>query len=259
MVTFTSSLDAIGAWRAQRLPLARYAPLALLLAWAACGSAIASPSGLIGCALASSLIAQYRLWDDLVDRVRDRSSHPERLLARVASASLFVRATVVLAAANVAALGLRHGWLHALGAGALIATIGLWYRFHRARGFVHAHVLLMKYPAFVVLLAAWPPQPRVLAAALAVYAAMCAFELLDTRFEHAAAKRLAFAAHAFVLAATPMLVRTDGLAMLAAGLGAALMALAWRSRPNAAAGAVRYLPFAHAAIALLLIQRGGIE
>lgn len=259
MATFTSSLDAIGAWREQRLPLARYAPLALLIAWGAGGSGIAGSGGLIDSALALSLIAQYRLWDDLVDRVRDRSAHPERLLARVASTSPFVHAAVVLAVANAAALGLRHGWLHAFGAGTLIVTIALWYRRHRARGLVHAQVLLVKYPAFVVLLAAWPPEPRALAAALAVYAAMCAFELLDTPFEHAAAKRLAFAAHALVLAATPMLVRTDVPAMLAAALGAALMAVAWRARTAAAAGAVRYLPFAHAVVVLLLIHRGAIE
>src|SRR5690606_33350878 len=87
MVTFTSSLDALGAWRAQRLPLVRYAPLALLIAWAGCGNAIASVRGLLGFVLASGFIAQYRLWDDLVDRVRDRSVHPERVLARVAAAS----------------------------------------------------------------------------------------------------------------------------------------------------------------------------
>ena len=43
---------------------------------------------------------------------------------------------------------------HALGAVMLFAALALWYRCHRARGLVHAHVLLLKYPVFVLLLAA---------------------------------------------------------------------------------------------------------
>jgi hypothetical protein len=259
MATFTSSLDAFAAWRAQRLPLVRYAPLALLIAGAACGSAIASPRGVAGFVLALSLIAQYRLWDDLVDRVRDRRSHPERMLARIASSRPFVHSVVVLAIANAAALGVLHAWPHAMGAIVLIATIGGWYRLHGARGLLHAHVLLLKYPAFVLLLAASPLQSGTLAAALVVYAAMCAFELLDTRFRNAAAEPIAFSAHALVLAAVPVLARADGPALLAAALVPALLALAWRGRSDSVAMPTSYLPFACVAIALVLIHPGGTE
>ena len=176
---FTSSLESIGAWRAQRLPLVRFGLLALLLAGAACGSVIASARGLAFVALALSLVAQCRLWDDLVDRERDRSSHPERLLAAGEAPGPFVTAVLVLAAANALALGLLRGWTHALGAAVLFAALALWYRGHRARGLVHAHVLLLKYPAFVLLLAASPLETRTLTAALVVYAAMCAFEIMD--------------------------------------------------------------------------------
>jgi hypothetical protein len=176
---FTSSLEAIGAWRAQRLPLARFGLLAVLLAGAACGGALASARGLAFIALALSLVAQCRLWDDLVDRGRDRSAHPERLLAVGAAAGPFATAVVVLAAANATALGLLYGPQRALPAAVLFAALALWYRRHRARGVLHAHMLLLKYPAFVLLLAASPFATQALAVALVVYTAMCAFEILD--------------------------------------------------------------------------------
>lgn len=181
---FTFSLESIGAWRAQRLPLARYLPLAMLIAWAACGSAIATARGLAFIGLALSLIAQCRLWDDLVDRDRDRSAHPERLLAAGVTIESYVNAVIVLAAGNAVALALLLAWPHALGAVMLFAALALWYRCHRARGLVHAHVLLLKYPVFVLLLAGSPFTNPTLAAALAVYAAMCAFEIMDAHLDH---------------------------------------------------------------------------
>jgi hypothetical protein len=78
----TSSLEAIGAWRAQRLPLARFGLLALLLAWAAGADTMTAAGALASIVLALSLVAQCRLWDDLVDRERDRRAQPERLLGQ---------------------------------------------------------------------------------------------------------------------------------------------------------------------------------
>jgi hypothetical protein len=189
MAMFTSSLESLGAWRAQRLPLARYVPLALLIAWAACGSMIASARGLALVVLALSLIAQCRLWDDLVDRKRDRSAHPSRLLAAAGTIDAYVNAVVVLATLNALALALMLAWPRALGAVMLFAAVALWYRCHRTRGLVHAHILLLKYPAFVLLLAESPFATQTLAAALVVYAAMCAFEILDAHLDLATAGR----------------------------------------------------------------------
>ena len=186
---FTSSLESIGAWRAQRLPLARYLPLAALIGWAACGSTITSARGPAVVVLALSLIAQCRLWDDLVDRERDRCVHPSRVLAAAGTIDAYVNAVVVLGAFNAVAVALLRAWPHALGASMLFAALALWYRWHRARGLVHAHVLLLKYPAFVLLLAESPFTPKTLAAALVVYAAICAFEILDARLDVAAAGR----------------------------------------------------------------------
>jgi hypothetical protein len=174
---FTSSLEAIGAWRAQRLPLARFGLLALLLAWAA--DTMTGARALASIVLALSLVAQCRLWDDLIDRERDRLAHPQRLLAAGEAPGPFVAAVALLAAANALALGLLCGWSRSLAAALLFALLALWYRWHRARGLLHAHVLLLKYPAFVLLLAASPLAARAAAGAIVVYAAMCAFEILD--------------------------------------------------------------------------------
>jgi hypothetical protein len=196
MAMFTSSLESIGAWRAQRLPLARFAPLAVLIAWAAGGSTVATARGLALIGLALSLIAQCRLWDDLVDRDRDRSAHPERLLAARGPVDVYVNAVIGLGAVNALALAVLFAWPRALGAAVLFAALALWYRGHRARGLVHAHALLLKYPAFVLLLAGSPFAHQTLAGSLVVYVAMWAFEILDTRFDHvttAATRYLPFA------------------------------------------------------------------
>ncbi|MPZ42533.1 MAG: hypothetical protein GEV05_03850 [Betaproteobacteria bacterium] len=274
---FTSSLESIGAWRAQRLPLARFAPLAVLIAWAACGSALASARGLALVVLALSLVAQCRLWDDLVDRNSDRSTHPQRLLAAGVASGPFVHAAVVLAAANMIALAALRGWPHGLGAAALFGALALWYRGHRARGRVHANVLLLKYPAFVLLLAASPLGTATMAAALIVYAAMCAFELLDSGLARTPAEPIAFAAHTLAIAVAPMLLR-PGIAAIGSGaLCLALMAIArcthllpspsgrgvggeGASREaftaSSPASPARYLPFVCAAAALFVIHLG---
>ena len=208
MAMFTSSLEPLRAWRAERLLLARFGPLALMLAWAACGSALASARGVAAAALAFSLVAQCRLWDDLADRGRDLRSHPERVLVRARSLAPFLYATVLLGGANALALCAFNGPAHALGAAALFAAIAGWYRWHARRELAHALMLLLKYPAFVPLLAApgtWP-----LAAAAVVYGALCAFEWLDTR-----AKPTALAPHPgrylpFACAALALLVMTLG-------------------------------------------------
>jgi hypothetical protein len=206
MATFTSSLEAIDAWRATRLPLARYLPLALLLAWAACGNALISARGIAITLIALGLVTQCRLWDDLVDRERDAARHPQRVLVRSGELGPFRLATALLGMANAIALMALNGWPHALGAALLFAALAGWYRWQESRGPLHALVLLLKYPVFVLLLAlpgTWP-----IAAATVVYGAICLFEWLDTRsagVSHRAARYVPF-----VCAAAALLVMNLG-------------------------------------------------
>jgi hypothetical protein len=258
MATFTSSLESIGAWRATRLPLARYVPLAALLAWAAaCGGEVARGPQLAMAALAFGLIAQFRLWDDLVDRSRDRASHPGRVLARADSPAPFLRAAVALAAINALGLAMLRGWPAAIGLIALGVALGAWYRYRLARDLVHTHVLLLKYPVLVGLLAPVPAQAEsLLLAAAALYAALCAFDLYETPRQTRAVAAALFA-HSIALSAIPLLARWSVGAIAASALLAVLLAVAayrcWRGR---SCGNWRYAPFLAAAAGLCFLTAG---
>jgi len=177
MATFNASLESWVAWRGSRMPAARFVPLAILLAWAA-SAAGATDVVRVLCtiAVAYTLVAQFRLWDDIADRERDARDHPQR----VVNAGPLITASMVLAVFNAAALGVLNGWTYAIAVLVLSALVLAWYRVHRSRGLVHAHVLLLKYPAFVALLAAPSAHAPALALGAAlVYGALVGFELLD--------------------------------------------------------------------------------
>ena len=179
VVTFASSLDALGAWRATRVPLPRYLGLAAFLAWAAlCADVTHFAQAATVFVFAFTLVLQFRLWDDLADRTLDRSAHPERILAAAEGVKPFVAAVWLLGGGN--ALGLASSFETSIGLGFVILNIATaaWYGSHRERGLTHVLVLHLKYPAFVLLLA--PAHTAALAiAAASVYAALVAFELLD--------------------------------------------------------------------------------
>ena len=137
--------------------------------------------------MAALLLLQFRLWDDLEDRERDRVSHPDRVLVRAAPtpfrwvlAALGLTNLVVFAAAPS---GVAFAGIIALDAGFLAA-----YRL-RARLTDHVwrfRVLLLKYPAFVGLVATaiGVPRPGPLALAMgAMYAAACGFEVFHNRHQ----------------------------------------------------------------------------
>ena len=112
---------------------------------------------LVDILLAYALLWQLRLWDDLVDLPQDRIHHPHRLLVKVRSTTPFVAATVLVFLANLAWLWTRtwppHAWLLYLGLALILAA---WYCVlrHRLRSPVlHYHVILLKYPGLVYLLA----------------------------------------------------------------------------------------------------------
>ena len=177
-MTFASSLEHVSAWRSTRFPWPRFLALAGLLVWAASSAGGASAAmTAAGFLLAVSLVAQFRLWDDLVDRARDRDAHPQRVIARCASTVPFECGACLLGAANALALFWLHGERVVLAYLLLIAIAALWYLRHRARGLTHVLVLHLKYPAFVLLIA--PVAVAPLAGAAIVYVALVAFELLD--------------------------------------------------------------------------------
>ena len=186
-MTFASSLESLTAWQRSRLQSARFVPLAALLTWAALSAGGVRFDAIFAFLLSAALVAQFRLWDDLVDRARDGAAHPDRALVRATSTVPFDCLLGLIAAVNAIALFALRGAAAALGLVVLSAAAACWYRWHRSRGLTHALVLHLKYPAFVLLLAPvsfWP-----LAGAAIAYATLVGFELLDEPGSRSSAQR----------------------------------------------------------------------
>lgn len=261
-MTFGSSLEALGAWRDTRLPLHRYLPLAALLVWAATlGNAVSMAQVATGFLLALSLIAQFRLWDDLVDRGRDREQRPDRILVRALDTEPFVAAVCLLGLANALACVWLHGVHASLGFALLNVVAACWYRWHRQRALAHTLILHLKYPVFVILIAVPVPRYDSLSlAAVIVYVAMLAFELLDAPGLRAGAERWILTLCLCVLAAAPLAWGSGRVELAAACVLGALLLAAWRHPGHTHSHpATRYLPFVAASISFTFAPIGGIS
>jgi hypothetical protein len=159
------------SWARTRLAQPRIAALWLVVLAAVLAAA---PRGALGWTLlvSAALIAQFRLWDDLEDLPHDRVHAPERVLAR----SRNLLALRVAAAASIGLVGVafatRDGWARAGAYAALVVAVAVLYRTMDSSGprrWLRAQLVLLKYPAFVLLLAADPGAPRAIAAALVLY------------------------------------------------------------------------------------------
>lgn len=242
------------AWRASRLQGSRFLPLAMIVAWAAWlgGDRTQGPS-VVMLVVAYSLIAQFRLWDDLVDRERDRGAHPGRVLSGAGDTTPFVATVWGLGVINGIALYALNDWVALSGLLGLHGALGLWYARAATRGMIHDHVLLLKYPVFVMLLASPASNPGLLVStSVLVYAALCAFELLD-RSVGGWSQRCVLALHGAVLAVAAFKVRTDWVDGAAAVALALLLAIVWwRHGCDRPLRSGRYLPFA--AVAIIFFQ-----
>ena len=137
--------------------------------------------------MAALLLLQFRLWDDLEDREHDRVAHPDRVLVRAAPTAF----RWVLAAIGLTNLVVFAAGPSGVAFGGLIALDGGFGAAYRLRARLKDHVwrfrvLLLKYPAFVGLVATsiGMPRPGPLAVAMgAMYAAACGFELFHNRHQ----------------------------------------------------------------------------
>jgi len=165
-------------WR-ERFVLSRFVPAAVLIAMAATatsgGGAI---DWVVRTGVALLLIAQFRIWDDLADRGRDRHTHPTRVLVAAPSVWPFVLQAVGLTAINLALLLAVEGVAAARLLMVLTVAAAAYYVLRVPHRTVASDlVLLAKYPAFVLILSGNDPRPGRLVLALATtYAAACAFE-----------------------------------------------------------------------------------
>lgn len=193
------SMADLRAWARERFSLLRFGPLALLLGLAASAGAGWPRVDRFGrdALLALLLLLQFRLWDDLADLPRDRLVHSERVLCRVASLRSFRAAVIGLGVASALVLAWpQPNVAGLLGFAALNVGFFLWYRGpgqRRSGTAFGAHVVLLKYPAFVALLRG-PGRPldgALALAAAALYLALCVHELLDDPRLHRARRLLA--------------------------------------------------------------------
>lgn len=172
--------EPVGSWIASRMPARLFGTVALLITGgAALGGAPSATWALAAAVTALLLLFQFRLWDDLADAPSDRVRHPERYLPRCASTSPFRTALGVAAASSLIAVFLLGGPAAAAGLALLNLGFAAWYRrAPEARaGVPGTMLLLLKYPAFVLLLAPAPRDPLLLTlACAAVYAAVCLHE-----------------------------------------------------------------------------------
>lgn len=151
----------LGRWAATRLHPGLFLPIAVALVAA---SALATPrlwpllAAMVP--LAFAWLVALRLADDIADRDHDRPRHRERVLVAAPSTRPFVQAALLLGAAGVAAAHLLLGPRVALGAAALFAGMVVFYRLSAALRLPrlgHVHLVLLKYPAMIHLLAGAEP------------------------------------------------------------------------------------------------------
>jgi uncharacterized membrane protein YoaK (UPF0700 family) len=186
-VSYASTIEILVRYRAQRLPMRLFAPLAVFVSGAALvGSGQWDLAGYaMRACTALSLVAQFRLWDDLESVERDRLLHPERLLCQIRRRRPLYLAVAAHGAINLALVSwLAAEWVRPVLLVALVLAYWLGYRtsgrFGLGRLF-RAHLVLVKYPLFVLVLS--PPAPTapaspLLLAALLVFVCMGIYEIL---------------------------------------------------------------------------------
>ena len=198
-----SYAEPLALWIGSRMPGMRFAPVALILVLA---SAAAGRPSVLWAAMAGLvallLLFQFRLWDDLADAAKDRVQHPDRILPRCESTAVFRAAAWIAFAATFGLLAVLSGAGAVAAFLALCAFYGAWYVQppHAREGLIGAHIVVLKYPAFVLLLA---PRPldgtRTALACAAIYFAFAAYELIHDPVHRSRAGAPALAAAALVV------------------------------------------------------------
>lgn len=185
-----SWIESIIRYRGTRLPGRLYVPLALFIATAAL-TGYRAPSVASWCLVwlcAYLYIFQFRLWDDLTEVEEDCRREPERVLCRADSLTPFYWFSLVLAGMILVLLASRNGApLNVFGYLFICTLAGTWYRFQRARDWsnlVRAHIVLLKYPLFVVLIGipfGGENLANMIVAAVIVYETLAVYEIIHDR------------------------------------------------------------------------------
>jgi 4-hydroxybenzoate polyprenyltransferase len=138
------------------------------------------PGAAADVAAAFALVIAFRAWDDLMDRERDRSGHPERVLVRATSTTPLVATTAAAAIGAVTLVGAVHG-LASVILVAVYALVLAWsYATRRSRSATREWILLLKYGVFTAAIVGFPSalRPRALLSAAIAFAIACIYEWL---------------------------------------------------------------------------------
>lgn len=225
-MSWWSADNGLVAYVKERFPFRTFVPVSLFLALPALGSG-ASLKNAATLTLVLMMVFQFRLLDDLADLEADRTNRPERVLSRAERLRPY---HVLSGLLMVLVLVMFHGDAAlTIGYLALLTISLLWYRAMR-RGcspILSYHVVLLKYPAFVLLASGFTSTPfdeeLWLAVGLVYVTFLCYEALHDTSIRSAlhmdailraelvvwAAAFLlvtGFARHIWLLAAIPVLV-----------------------------------------------------
>lgn len=179
----------LGGYVRTRFPAADFIPLAFFVA--AAGLAASPHQQLyhwtVAVVMALSLILQFRLWDDVADRQRDKQVHPDRVLSRTPDIRPFLVAATVLFVFNGALLAWYHGPVFRIAAYILLcACLAGWYFLRSTSmvpGLLNSALVLAKYPviAFLVGAGADHELPLLLSCLSSVYLLFVIYEIRDDR------------------------------------------------------------------------------
>ena len=164
----------------ERFRLRLFVPLALLIAATVVVPSASWTSYTVDCGFALLLLAQFRVWDDLADRARDRVEHPGRVLTNAGEATQVVAFCGALAVLNICLAVWRDATGTAVGVLATLnAALAVWYLARTHRSVAGEQLLLAKYPAMLAIVGGarlLEAPVQILSAATALYLVVCLYE-----------------------------------------------------------------------------------
>jgi 4-hydroxybenzoate polyprenyltransferase len=168
------------AYARERLTASRLLPAVLLLILATiAGRGWSGGGALVADALTGlALVIAFRIWDDLADLERDRTTHPDRVAVRAASLLPLRIAASVIGIAGATLLGLTRGVPSVAFLASYTIVLAAVYAGRGPRSAASDAILLLKYGVFTLALIGVPDArtARGLAAAAAAFVAACLYE-----------------------------------------------------------------------------------
>jgi len=179
-VAWSLPVRDLASWVRERLLTFRIGLLCAVVVAAVLAAGPALPVA-AAAAIAAALVLQFRLWDDLADREHDRTRAPRRVLSRAEGIRTFAALLVLSIVAMAGVLAASGAWPAVVAYAALAALFAVLYAVTRPASRLRMVAVLLKYPAFVLLLAAAPASIRALAAAAGLFAIVAVNEWRDAR------------------------------------------------------------------------------